>query len=71
MWQKSIVIILVALATCMAAAIAYGALRWQAGTRELRARLEAARLPVKPRTFDPHEIEDLPAPVQRYFRAVL
>ncbi|MDR7556052.1 MAG: hypothetical protein QN157_10630 [Armatimonadota bacterium] len=55
----------------VAAAVAYGALRWEAGTRELRARLEAARIPVKPEVVDFRELEGLPAPVQRYFRAVL
>jgi hypothetical protein len=50
----------------------YGAYRWTAGTQELRARLDAARVPVvRPRTVDFRELEGLPAPVQRYFRAVL
>jgi hypothetical protein len=49
----------------------YGAYRWNAGTRDLRARLDAARAPVQPQTVDFRELEGLPAPVQRYFRAVL
>jgi hypothetical protein len=49
----------------------YGAYRWNAGTRDLRARLDAARVPVQPQTVDFRELEGLPAPVQRYFRAVL
>ena len=49
----------------------YGARRWRARTRELRARLEAARLPVRPSAVDFHELEGLPAPVQRYFRTAL
>jgi len=49
----------------------YGAWRWEAGTRELRARLDATRLPAHPARFDPRELGELPPPVQRYFRAVL
>jgi hypothetical protein len=49
----------------------FGAHRWNAGTNDLRARLEAARGPVRPETVDFRELERLPAPVQRYFRTVL
>lgn len=49
----------------------FGARRWNAGTHDLRARLEAAREPMRPQTVDFRELEHLPAPVQRYFRAVL
>ena len=49
----------------------YGARRWNAETRRLRARLDAARVPVRPRTVDFRELEGLPAPVGRYFRLVL
>jgi hypothetical protein len=49
----------------------YGSYLWNAGTQGLRARLDAARVPVRPRTIDFRELEGLPAPVGRYFRAVL
>jgi hypothetical protein len=49
----------------------YGAHRWNSETQELRARLGSAREPVRPQTVDFRELEALPAPVQRYFRAVL
>lgn len=49
----------------------YGAHRWNAETRRLRARLDAARVPVRPRTVDFRALEDLPAPLGRYFRLVL
>jgi hypothetical protein len=49
----------------------YGAYRWAAETRDLRARLDASRVPIRPKTVDFGELEGLPAPVQRYFRAVL
>lgn len=55
----------------LTAAILYGEFHWKAGTRELRDRLEAAKLPILPRIFDRRELENAPAPVQRYFRTVL
>ena len=71
MWLKAIVVIVLALAVCVAGAFAYGAFRWQIGTKELRATLDAARVPITPHTFDPRELVGVPHPVQRYFRAVL
>jgi len=71
MWLKAIVLILVILAVCIALAVVYGTLRWRSGTKELREKLEAGRLRIKPTMYDSREIEGLPAPVQRYFRAVL
>jgi len=49
----------------------FGAYRWNTETRASRARLEAAREPVRPQTVDFRELEGLPAPVGRYFRTVL
>lgn len=71
MWLKVIVIIVLALAAGIAAAAIYGDRRWEAETRDLRTRLEAARLPIQPRVFDVRELKALPAPVQRYFRIAL
>ena len=59
------------LAALYAAAFAYGAARWKSNTRDLRARLDSARSPVRQQTVDFRALEALPAPVQRYFRAVL
>ncbi len=55
---------------------AYGSARWADTTRTLTSRLEAARIDEKaqspsPLRYDSRELEGLPAPVQRYFRAVL
>ncbi|MDO8250524.1 MAG: hypothetical protein Q7T78_12530 [Rhodoferax sp.] len=50
---------------------AYGAARWADATRTLMLRLEGARMPLTTSRYDVHELEGLPAPVQRYFRAVL
>ena len=65
------VLIILGSLVILAIVILYGELRWQSGTRELRARLELARLPIEPRVFDTSELTRLPAPVQGYFRAVL
>ena len=71
MWWKVIVVVLVVLAFVITVAILYGTNRWQSDTRELHAKMEAARVLITPKSYDPHELEGLPAPVQRYFRAVL
>lgn len=53
------------------ALLAFGAWRWQGLTAALTAKLEAGRIAVRPARYDEAEIANLPAPVQRYFRAVL
>lgn len=63
--------IILGLVVVLAAVILYGDFRWKSGTRELRDRLETARLTIKPKVFDRGELKGLPAPVQRYFCAVL
>ena len=55
---------------------AYGSTRWTDTTRTLTNGLEAARIDEKaqspsPPRYDSRELQGLPAPVQRYFRAVL
>lgn len=51
---------------------AFGAWRWNAGTRALIERLEAARWPGLPSRFAlARDLDALPAPVQRFFRAAL
>jgi hypothetical protein len=68
---RALGIVVLALVVVLVGARFYGAYRWTAGTQELRARLDAARAPVRPETVDFRELEGLPAPVQRYFRAAL
>jgi hypothetical protein len=65
------VIALLALVAVPIGALLYGAYRWNADTQELRVRLNAARVPVRPQTVDFLELDGLPAPVQRFFRAAL
>jgi hypothetical protein len=50
---------------------AYGRSRWAVATQALLGQLEAARLPATASRYGVRELESLPAPVQRYFRAVL
>ncbi len=55
----------------------YGSHRWQQAALSLNRLLDAGRVdrtalsPAAAVRYDPHELEGLPAPVQRYFRAVL
>ena len=69
MTLKFIVLILVAIAA--AGAIVYGDSSWQRKPTILHAKMQAARLPIVPTAYDACEIEALPPPVRRYFRAVL
>lgn len=71
MWLKTTLLIVIALLVVFAGVIAYGTSSWKASTNELRTRLEAARLPIQPATYDAKEIENLPSPVRRYFHSVL
>jgi len=71
MWWKVIAIVLAVLVFAAAMAILYATNRWQSDTRKLHARMEAAGVPITPTSYDPRELEGLPAPVQRYFRTVL
>jgi hypothetical protein len=49
----------------------FGAARWNRATERLQARLEAGRHAPEPGRVDFGELDPLPAPVRRYFRAVL
>lgn len=64
-------LIAIGIALLVAGAVAYGALRWRAETRTLRARLEAGRAPRPGVAFNPTELDSLPAPVRRYLLATL
>ena len=71
MGWKVIGFVLVALALVVAVAILAGANRWRSDTRALHARMDAPRMATAPTSYDPRELDGLPAPVQRYFRTVL
>ncbi|MDD3641903.1 MAG: hypothetical protein PHQ19_00340 [Candidatus Krumholzibacteria bacterium] len=71
MTARIVLLIAVILAAAVAAALLYGSRSWRSGTRAMRARLEAARLPIESAGYDPTETDTLPVPVRRFFRAVL
>lgn len=68
---KIVVLTVIGLAMIAALALVYGSARWRSATSEIHATLEAARRPIEVKTYSPHELIALPAPVQRYFRTVL
>jgi hypothetical protein len=74
-WFKWLGVVLAVLLVIATGAVAYGSWQWERGTTALLTRLEAARLSPSvstlPTRYDARELEGLPAPVQRYFRAVL
>jgi hypothetical protein len=71
MWWKMILMIIVVLTVVITLALIYVSRRWDSATRKMHAILESARRPSERRTYSPDELIGLPAPVQRYFRAVL
>jgi hypothetical protein len=69
---KWIGLLLVLLAAALAGALIYGNVRWNELTRELHARLDAARSAPSPSRYDEaRELDGLPPPVQRFFRTTL
>lgn len=70
-WWKWTLLFVALLALAVMALNAFGQARWRGLTETLHRRLEANRVAPKPARFDASELEGLPAPVQRYFRAVL
>jgi hypothetical protein len=71
MWWPLILLLFLLVVIVSAIAIFYGASRWRASTEALHQVMQSGRTPSVPKTYDPSEIVDLPAPVQRYFTAVL
>ncbi len=67
MWPVAVVFIILA----GALALIYSGYHWRAGTRELRDRIRAARVPLPPESFSNLDSLSLPEPVRRYFRTVL
>ena len=63
-------LLVLVMAVVIGAAI-YGSRRWEHGSQAILARLEAARMLPSPARYDVRELDGLPAPVQRYFRAAL
>lgn len=79
-WFTWLVLVVAALVIAGAALTAFGSMRWAAAMQSLTVDLEAGRVPpsaacaaspASPARYDASEIEGLPAPVQRFFRAAL
>ncbi len=70
-WLKWLVVSIAAAITVMLILSAYGASRWQKSSTQLLLQLEAQRAPADIARYNAREIEGLPEPVRRYFRAVL
>jgi hypothetical protein len=71
MWIKSIGLITISILVLFGLVSLYGIYQWSLGTDRLRAQLTNGRRSINPKTYDSKELEGLPAPVQRFFRAVL
>lgn len=69
--MKILLFVILAAVALAIAALAVGHWRWSDATRSLHERLEAAREPLAVRRVDLREVEDLPPPVRRFFRAAL
>jgi hypothetical protein len=70
-WIAGLVVAIAFAAAVWIPVTRWGAHSWQEATRALESRLDAGlRAPLKPR-YSAAEIGNLPAPVQRYLRAVL
>lgn len=76
MWQWGICLALCLLAVAAVGITTWGAKRWTRSVESLTRELDGGRMAMstgRPRhaRYDSREIDGLPAPVQRYFRAVL
>ena len=70
-WMTWIVLGVGVLLVAVVVLVLVGTARWASATKVQMALLDAASVPMPAGRFNAREIEGLPAPVQRYFRAVL
>jgi hypothetical protein len=71
MWIQWIAMTVVLLVVSLGIAAIYGRYRWKLDTDRLRTKLTNGRRTIEPEIYDLKEIEDLPTPVQRFFKTVL
>jgi hypothetical protein len=71
MWITMVTVLIISLFIAVVVMMVFGNMHWQNDTQVLRQRLTPERGPIQPCTYDPQELENLPAPVQRYFETVL
>lgn len=67
----TVILLLVLLLGAVTGAMIFGTRRWALQTRLMRSRIRAALDPIDPPTVRHDDLAALPAPVQRYLRAVL
>jgi hypothetical protein len=60
-WGKMILMVAIGLTVVITVALIYGSRRWESATKEMRAKLEAARRPIGRKTYSPDELIGLPA----------
>lgn len=70
LWKKILFAVL-SVVLILAVVSLYGKFRWESGTKKLQRWLETSRTSIEPQSFSRHNLAALPAPAQRYFRAVL
>lgn len=70
-WSAWLALVAVVLTIAAMGLTALGSTRWAAASRSLTARLEAGRAAPSYARYDARELENLPLPVQRFFRTVL
>lgn len=70
-WSAWLALVAVVLTIAAMGLTALGSTRWAAASRSLTARLEAERAAPSYARYDARELENLPLPVQRFFRTVL
>lgn len=68
---KGVVLVLLVLLAAGALAAWYGQRRWDAQTHALQRQLQAAQTPPRVTRYSERELDGLPPPVQRWFRATL
>ncbi|MFN0100880.1 MAG: DUF6920 family protein [Bryobacteraceae bacterium] len=67
MWLYALIFLFMA----VAGVIFYGVFRWKTETKAMRAKLHAVRVPLPSETLQTQDLDSLPEPVQRFFRAAL
>jgi len=61
MWWMMILLVTLGLTAIISVALIYGSRRWESATKEMHAKLEAARLPIGRKTYGADELIGLPA----------
>ena len=71
MWIKFFSVAFALLLFAALAIYVYGRYRWKTETDDMRTQMQVAKRAHTVRSYDTKELDALPAPVQRYFRAAL